>query len=494
MPCTTPAGVTDGLRIRASRAPDQVSPLGTTSRPVSWPKATTPAVSRRGVPLRFGRTREWRNPVDAPDLGSGARKGVGVQLPPLAPSAPPEARDRLDVSVAGPVDSDQNRRVTADRSSRPKRLLLLFAGLLLIAAPVAAVAQEQALGGKFRSGDEVIVSTGETVAGDLYAASGTVRIDGTVEGDLVVAGGTVEVDGRVEGDVLAACGGLHISGEVGGDVRVGAGDVTVAGSIGEDLVTGAGQVAITSSGTVGEDLVFGAGEVMMDGRIDGDVLGATGSYTRRGTVGGTEDVSIGEREEREPTFGERALGALRRLIALAVVAGLLLWLFPWSIEATATTLRRRPWASLGFGAIGFGGLIVAVFAILIAAILLALILGLLTLGELVAFVIFTCTVAIIVLAFVVVVVFAYVAPAAVGMAVASLARMPTDGARRWAALAAGVLAVVIVTSVPVIGGWLGFLIVIFGFGAFLLAANARRRRTTATPPAPPPPPMPLPTI
>src|SRR5512132_3192780 len=29
--------------------------------------------------------REWRNPVDAPDLGSGARKGVGVRVSPLAP-------------------------------------------------------------------------------------------------------------------------------------------------------------------------------------------------------------------------------------------------------------------------------------------------------------------------------------------------------------------------------------------------------------------------
>src|SRR5438105_6408204 len=30
-------------------------------------------------------TREWRNQADAPDLGSGARKGVGVRIPPLAP-------------------------------------------------------------------------------------------------------------------------------------------------------------------------------------------------------------------------------------------------------------------------------------------------------------------------------------------------------------------------------------------------------------------------
>jgi hypothetical protein len=81
---------------------------------------------------------------------------------------------------------------------------------------------------------------------------------------------------------------VNISGDVGGDVRVGAGDLTIAGSIGEDLLAGAGQVTITSSGTVGEDFVFGAGRVTMNGRIEGNVLGGTGSYSRAGTVGGSE--------------------------------------------------------------------------------------------------------------------------------------------------------------------------------------------------------------
>jgi cytoskeletal protein CcmA (bactofilin family) len=364
---------------------------------------------------------------------------------------------------------------------------LLLAGVLLIGAPVIAVAQEQALGGKFRSGDSVVISAGETVDGDLYATGETVRIDGTVEGDLVAAGGSVDVTGEVGGDVLAGSGTVDISGDVGGDVRVGAGDLTIAGSIGEDLLAGAGQVTITSSGTVGEDFVFGAGRVTMNGRIEGDVLGGTGSYSRGGTVGGSEDVTINEREE-EPTFGDRVLGAARRFVSLLAVAALLLWLLPWSIEGTAQTLRERPAASFGFGALGLSGSIVAIGAVMIGTALLAIILGLLTLGELVVLATSASIVAIIVFVFLLVIVLAYLAPAAVGMAVAGLALEQAWATRRWLLLVLGVLVVVIVTSIPVLGGWLGFVIVVFGLGAFLLTANARRRRTQPLPP----PPMPAP--
>src|SRR5204863_10025928 len=35
-------------------------------------------------PATISFAREWRNLADAPDLGSGGRKAVGVQIPPLA--------------------------------------------------------------------------------------------------------------------------------------------------------------------------------------------------------------------------------------------------------------------------------------------------------------------------------------------------------------------------------------------------------------------------
>ena len=79
------------------------------------------------------------------------------------------------------------------------------------------------LGGKLRSGRDVNVPVGETVATDLYVAAGTVTVDGTVQGDLVVTSGTFTLNGTVDGDVLAAGGTIRVGGTVAGDVRAAGG-------------------------------------------------------------------------------------------------------------------------------------------------------------------------------------------------------------------------------------------------------------------------------
>ena len=72
-------------------------------------------------------------------------------------------------------------------SNRPKRLVLAATVALLLAVFAISVAVAQGdLGGKLRSGRDVNVPAGETVATDLYVAAGTVTVDGTVQGDLVV--------------------------------------------------------------------------------------------------------------------------------------------------------------------------------------------------------------------------------------------------------------------------------------------------------------------
>ncbi|MGH2556548.1 MAG: hypothetical protein ACRDHO_12625, partial [Actinomycetota bacterium] len=261
----------------------------------------------------------------------------------------------------------------ATRSRRARIALVILGALVAIIGSSVALAQERKLGGKVRTGDEVVVPSDETVAGDLYATGGQVRIDGVVEGDLIAAGGQIQVPGEVGGDLLAASGNVDISGQVGGDARIGSGQVTVSGAVGEDLFVGSGQVTISSSGVVGEDFIFGTGQTTLDGRVEGNVLGSTGSYTRRGTIGGTEEVNIARREE--PTLGDRLLDALQRFIAILVVGGLLLWLLPRIIEGTAGTLRRRPWASLGVGVLTFVGFFVLIVGIVFIAILLAIGLG-----------------------------------------------------------------------------------------------------------------------
>jgi cytoskeletal protein CcmA (bactofilin family) len=370
-----------------------------------------------------------------------------------------------------------------------KRRWFIVVVMLVLGIPAVALAQDQLLGGKFRTGDEVVIPSGEVVSGDLYASAGTVRIDGAVEGDLVAAGGQVTVAGEVGGDVIAGAGTVTISGQVVGDVRAGAGQVTVDGSIGEDLLVGSGALTISASGEIGEDLVFGTGSTVLDGRVEGDVLGSTGSYDRAGDVGGTEDVTISRgRERAEPTAGDRILDAIRRFVVLLAIGALLLWLAPWSVEGPADALRRRPWPSLGIGLLGLVGIVVAFFAIVLAMILLSLLFGLLTLGELVGLAVFTGIVALVLLVFLVYLTFSYLAQLAVAIVVGRLAFRGDTRGQRWAAMALGVFVVVVLTSIPAVGGWLGFLIVVFGLGAILIGLNSLRRRAPAT--ALPPPPQP----
>jgi len=376
------------------------------------------------------------------------------------------------------------------RSPVRKRRWFVAVVLVVLGIPAVALAQSQLLGGKFRTGDEVVVPAGETVSGDLYASAGTVRIEGSVEGDLVATGGRVSVAGEVGGDVIAGAGTVTISGRVAGDVRAGAGTVTIEGSVGEDLLVGSGSLTIAQNGEVGEDLVFGTGSTTLAGRVEGNVLGSTGSYDRTGEVGGTEDVRISRgREPAAPeTAGDRVLDAVKRFVVLLAVGALLLWLAPRSVEGPAAALRRRPWASLGIGLLGLVGIVVAFFAIVLAMILLSLLFGLLGLGELVGLVVFTGIVAIVLLIFLVFVTFAYLAHLVVAIALGRLALRGDTRGQRWAALVLGVFVVVVLTSIPAVGGWLGFLIVVFGLGAILIGLNSLRRRAPAT--ALPPPPQP----
>jgi cytoskeletal protein CcmA (bactofilin family) len=371
--------------------------------------------------------------------------------------------------------------VAGKRTRRGRLVWVVLGGLAVILGSSAAFAQEQEsrLGGKLRSGGEVVVPPDETVSGDLYASGGQVRIDGTVEGDLIAAGGQVQVSGEVGGDMLVGSGNVDISGQVGGDARLGAGQVTVSGSIGEDLVAGSGQATITGSGQVGEDFIFGTGQTSIDGEVVGNVLGSTGSYSRAGTVGGTEDVTIAREKER--TVGDRILDAVQRFIAILVIGALLLWLAPRFIEGAADTLRRRPWASLGVGLLGCVGFLVLCILIFLAMILLAIGLGLIRLDDLVGVTIFGGTTALTGVVFVFFLAIAFVAQAVVGLTIGRV-MIGISPVRRWLALVLGVLVVVVLSSIPVVGGWLGAIIALFGLGALILEYWPWRRRAPA--PAP----------
>jgi hypothetical protein len=257
----------------------------------------------------------------------------------------------------------------------------------------------------------------------------------------------------------------------------------VEGRIGEDLLLGAGQVTIASGAQVGGDLVFGAGQMRMDGAVAGSVLGATGNYTRGGSVGGSEEVTVQRAEEQAPTLAERALDWLRRYVSILAVGVLMLWLLPRVIRGAADSARGRPLVSFGVGILGVIGVIVLLVLVIVVTVLVAIALGLLALGSLTGATVFGGILAAGIIAFLFFLAVAFGAQATVGLA---LGRLLFRGEGRsflsgFGALAFGVLVVVLISAIPVAGGWLEALLLLLGLGALVLMMRPGRRRLAEQP-------------
>jgi len=363
-----------------------------------------------------------------------------------------------------------------------RRGLAILAALLLLAtaASIVLAAETSLLDGKLRIGETVTVAASETVDGNLYLAAGTVVVDGAVEGDLTAFGGQVTVNGNVTGDLLVAGGTVSINGDVTGDVRTAGGQVTLNGAIGEDLLVSGGQVTLAGGGAVAGDAIASGGTIALNGSVEGSVEGSAGTYTRTGTIGGSENVRIsaGLGEDggvvADPTTGDRLADALRHFVVLVIIGGLLLLVLPRVIRGPTETLRTRPLLSLGGGFLAWIGYILFVIVLILAAVLLAIVLGLVQLGALAAIEIVAAVLALLTGSFVFWIAVAFLADIVVGFALARLVA-PADPAagnqwRELGLLAGGVAVVVLVTSLPVIGGLAKLAVVLFGLGAVTVAA------------------------
>ena len=361
-------------------------------------------------------------------------------------------------------------------------IALLTALVLLATLATLVLAQDSLLGGKLRTGDTITVPASETVQGDLYLLAGTATMDGTVDGDLVVFGGQVTVNGSVGGDLMTAGGTVALNGEVAGDVRTAGGQVTVSGAIGEDALVAGGQPSLGSGGTVAGDLIISGGAVTVAGTVTGNIEGSAGTYSRSGPApGGTEHVVLSSDGDGPATVttGDRVMNAIRHFVILFVLGALLLWLLPRMMRSADETLRRQPLRALGGGLLTVLAYIVFVVVAILVMILLAIVFGLLQLGALVAIDLVAGLLTILGVTFVLILAIAYVADIVVGLAMAR-AVAPGDGTNRWrdlALLAAGVAVVVVITSLPIIGGIAKLLVICFGLGALgVVAWRAWRAR------------------
>lgn len=416
-------------------------------------------------------------------------------------------------------------RLQGRRAPRPGRKLL---ALLLAVASLAAagsLAGEVQLSG----GQTVTVAADQVVADDLYATGETVRIEGTVRGDLVAVAREIVIDGIVEGDVLAAGQSLSIRGTVGDDARV-AGQVLRLGEgarLGDDLIAAGFSLETVGGSGIGGTVRFFGYQALLAGEVAESVGGAMGALELAGKVHGDVDVEVGPRgegappafwpspvripsvpsgltvadgariggalryssstagriaegaavdggiefeetatgQEAEPGLLERIADRVRRFVALLLVGALLLWLAPRWTERLAATVRARPLASLGWGVVFLAAAAVGVVALALVMSVLAWVLGLATLGGLVAAVIGGGLLGELALVIGVVVLSMYLPPVVVG-----LAGGRAVVGQRFAALALGVLVLLLLTSIPYLGTLIALFVLLVGLGSLWIWA------------------------
>ncbi|MBI4319820.1 MAG: hypothetical protein HY675_15125 [Chloroflexi bacterium] len=382
-----------------------------------------------------------------------------------------------------------------------RRILLLLFALTLVLTPASAIAAEP------RSGDAVVVRADEVIDDDLYAFGGTVNVMGTVRGDVFALGSMVTVSGVVTGSLMAAGGTVTVSGQVGGNVRAAGGSITIDGSVGGDALVATGLLDIGPNGRVGRDVLMGAGTATVVGQVGRNVSAGVGNLTLNGIVGGNvraevETLRLGDRavvngdlvytSEQEATIASGAavrgkvernvperrsidrgplgvalvfgliLGWLRMLVGLFALGLLFVLALPGFSRRAVDTLAGSPLASVGLGF----ALVIAVPVISIIVFIAGLIFG-------------GWWLALITLA-----VFAIALPIGFvvgGLFVGSwtLERLNRPRSHRIWALLLGLVILMLVAVLPILGGLVVGLAVLFGVGALALAAAKARGRAIA---------------
>lgn len=155
-----------------------------------------------------------------------------------------------------------------------KKVLLVFAVLLLFAVPVAIYANQD----RFYLGED------EEYNANLYWTGEKLDIMGRVNGDIYAAGSKIVISGEVKGDIIAVAETIKITGTVDGNVRLAAKSVTIDGQVKRALTVLAETIYINDKASVGATALIFARNIEVRGDISGNLDGMAESIFISGKI------------------------------------------------------------------------------------------------------------------------------------------------------------------------------------------------------------------
>jgi len=325
-------------------------------------------------------------------------------------------------------------------------------------------------------GGRVVID--QPVGGNAVAAGGTVDIRSPIGGKAALAGGTVTIDAPIGGNVAAAGGDVRINKDaaINGRAKVMSGNAVIDGTINGGLSISADSATI--NGTVNGDvkavvdkLVLGP-TAKITGKLtyvaDSEVQRAEGAVVA-GEVKHVEESSAMRDEVREQvsagvSTGARIFAMVISYIALLACGAIFLAAAPiFSVEAP-DRVKASPGKSIGIGLLTLIG--APVLAVLCMITLIGIPLGLLV----IALYPFALLLGFLVSALFV----ASFVPRVFNMP------PPPTVARAITYFAIALAVLMLVAKVPSVGGWVIFVLLVIGVGAFEVELFRRMRSGSRT--------------
>jgi hypothetical protein len=344
----------------------------------------------------------------------------------------------------------------------------------------------------------VYIAPDETVEQNPYFVAGErVEIYGVVDGDVYTSGGEVVIDGTINGDLFVGGGTVRIDGVVTNNVKVGGGQIIISGEIGGNLVAAGGNISLEESSSVGSYIVIAGGNVNTLGTIEGNTYLFVGNVTTNSQIGGDLEAStgmirigpkttiggdltitsdeeplvdesatiVGETTIKEPVVkvpqeiketdvegisqafaGIKMFMTLIGAVSTFIVGLILIKLFPNYMESCKDQIEKRTWRSVGFGLLAL--FVTPVLFVLLLVLVVTIPLALITIA------IFSL--------------YLYLAKIFV---IYWAGRRFFKNSTKIASFGLSVLIFTLLMLIPIIGGFVSFITLIFGLGAGILACQ-----------------------
>ncbi|VHO03990.1 polymer-forming cytoskeletal protein [Candidatus Rhabdochlamydia sp. T3358] len=243
----------------------------------------------------------------------------------------------------------------------------------------------------------IMIPSHAVYEGDYFAAGDSIEISGIVNGDVYLIAGQVVVDGVINGDLICCAGSVDISGRVSNNARLLAGQVLLSGEIGRNITAVGGNVQLLKQSSVGKNVVITAGNADLAARIGSEVTAVASHLRVSSTIGQdlhavvglmrltsqariSGDVDYRSNSDawidqgatvvgtitQHPSFvrnlvkgtwmqkvlvGSKLLTLSMNFLYSLAIAYLLLRLFPRNLQSALLSLRGQPWRSLSTGLI-----------------------------------------------------------------------------------------------------------------------------------------------